>query len=102
MENEIGPFEENVYKWFFNNKITITVSGYILAIILIVWAHKVDPISLAGPGLDCLVYPIVLIFSVVSCIKSLNKITDSNKTYFPLVITNIVGLISIIMLLFIA
>jgi hypothetical protein len=101
MENEIRPFEDDIKDWFYDNKITLTIGGYIIAILLIIWAHKVDPISLAGPGLDCLVYPVALIFSAVSLVKSLRKIADNKKAYLPLFITNIVGLLSIILLLFI-
>jgi hypothetical protein len=102
MENEIRPFEDDIKSWFYHNKITLTIGGYIITILLIIWAHKVDPISLAGPGLDCLVYPIVLICSIVSLLKSLRKIADNKKAYLPLFITNMAGLLSIIMLLFIA
>jgi len=75
-------------------KTTSIAFYYITAIIIMVLSRKLDPTNLAGPGLDLLVYPIVIISSfIIWCIGISRFFKDK---YWKLAILNTIGFISVI------
>ena len=73
--------------WIKNHKVYSTIIFYLLSILLLFIANRLDPSSLAGPGLDALVLVIALLWSIVLLVRCFIKVVKKNRAYIaPLVI----------------
>jgi hypothetical protein len=72
-------------------KIVLSVLYYLAIILLILEIHTWSPTSLAGPGLDIVVYFISPIVSAALLAVSLKKLQPANKLSYISCFINILG-----------
>ena len=84
---------------YFTKKILFTLLYYFIAFGLTVAARNIDPTNLAGPGLDMLVYPIVLICCIFLFVRSFRGETNAKLLWITSSI-HLLGLSGLIIMLF--
>ena len=76
--------------WIKTHKVYSAIAFYLLAFLLIAIANRLDPTSLAGPGLDWFVLVITLVWSIVLLARCFIKVVKKNKAYIaPLIVHSI-------------
>jgi len=80
-------------------KIVPSLLFYAIAIPLILAIHSLSPTSLAGPGLDIVVYGVSAVATLIFLARSLVKIKSSDKRSYLNVFINVVGTLLILALL---
>jgi hypothetical protein len=83
----------------YREKIGITVVLYLLAFYVVYLAVKVDPTTLAGPGLDIVVFPLVYIWSLILVIKYSIKIYRNFSQFKWMFLIHLIGFIMLIIFL---
>ncbi|MDF2433301.1 MAG: hypothetical protein JWP44_2932 [Mucilaginibacter sp.] len=82
------------------NKMKFIILYYIIAFSLLIIAHKIDPTSLAGPGLDVFVYLLVFLIGIILFVKNVAA-TLNNKGLWVMMLIHFIAFAVLIGLLFV-
>lgn len=82
------------------NKMKFIILYYIIAFSLLIIAHKIDPTSLAGPGLDVFVYLSVFLTGIILFVKNVAA-TLNNKGLWGMMLIHFIVFAVLIGLLFV-
>ena len=80
----------------------IALLFYIMAILLIIGFHKIDPTNLSGPGFDFFAYLISLLISFYCLVKAIYDLRKLEKTAVIVTLIHALGFTGILLLLFIS
>ena len=64
-----------------------------LAVISVLFIHKISPTNLAGPGFDIVVYPVAILVGIGLFSNGLKNIQRGNKGSYVIFFINALGLI---------
>jgi len=76
----------------------LIVVYYLTANLSIVIAHKTGPTSLAGPGLDLVLYLILFLLSLGLIMQCILQKINYHKSLYPKLLLHLMGLASLVLL----
>ncbi len=92
-----------MFKFWRTNNAFLILLYYVLGLSLVIGAHYLDPTNMAGPGLDVPAFLIYLLVNALFFSKTLVHIFKKTAPVLDIIfmlVINIAGFISIILLLF--
>ena len=79
------------------NPVLFTVIYYLASIILILVGHTIEPTNLTGPGLDLIIFFVVIMCSIILLIRDYSKI-KKDKAFLASAIIHFVFVAGIVLI----